>query len=190
MDTTREGAAMRDFADFRFHSGVEIRVASALAACALLLCGCISASVPEGYAGPVADIADTHVANDNDSVSFFYLARINGKRIDNSLAKTTEANAGMGLRMRARVMGRAVPARTTIFTITGRTHYAAPILEFLNTVHEVSGKVRFTPQPDHLYLVKGVLSDRLSSVWIEDEAGNVMGKKIASKNSRLGFFEK
>ena len=76
-----------------------------LAAVAALLSGCATNPVPEGYTGPIARIQDT-MSNDGNGIDFFYLAKVNGRTIENSLAATTEANAGMGAYMKPVVIGR------------------------------------------------------------------------------------
>jgi hypothetical protein len=85
---------------------------------------------------------------------------------------------------------RDVPVQATIFTITGRTQYAAPILQLTKRVYQVSGNVNFTPAPGHLYTVKGALSASGSSVWIEDDAGHVVDRKIEREKSALGLLQK
>ena len=181
---------MKKSAVFQFSSGGDIKAFAMLAACALALGGCVSNPIPVRYTGPVARIADSVNTTGSNGVNFFYLAKINGKKIGNSLTETAHDNAGRGFSMDPVRVGRDVPARAAVFTITGRTHYAAPILELMHTVYEVSGNVRFTPQPNHSYEVRGILSDAGSSVWIEDETGAVMDKKITSKHSALGIFQK
>jgi len=181
---------MGKLTDFPFHSGIDIRRVATLAACALSLCGCMSNPIPNGYTGPVARISDSYTPTNNKGLNFFYLAKVNGKNIDNSPARTAQANAGMGFSMNPVIIGRYVPARSAVFTIIGRTYYGAPILDLANTVYEVSGNIRFTPQADHSYKVKGILSDTGSSVWIEDQNGTVIVKKFESRDSALDLFEK
>jgi len=181
---------MTKFSHFPVHSGIGPKAAASLVACALFLCGCVSNPIPDGYTGPLARISDSYTPTNNGGFDFFYLAEVNGKNIDNSLARTAQTNAGMGFSMNPVIIGRYVPARSAVFTITGRTLYAAPILDLANTIYEVTGNIRFTPQPDHSYKVRGILSDTGSSVWIEDQNGAVIVKKFESKNSALGFFQK
>jgi hypothetical protein len=81
-----------------------------VAAFALLLAGCLTNStLPEGYTGPTATIKDS-VAADHENhgyfldkslltrADFFYVSRIDGKRVFNSLGKTAGANSGAELR--------------------------------------------------------------------------------------------
>ena len=164
------------------------------AAAVLVLCGCetSSAPVPEGYDGPLAHIGDT-MAKDGNGIDFFFVERVNGKRVENSLDDTVGYNQGMGAYMRPQIIGRDVPAGTpSTFTIKGRTHYSMPILEMAEKVHELAGEVSFTPQRNHRYLVVGTFGDRYSAVWIEDaQTGGIMDHKIETNGpATLGFFEK
>jgi hypothetical protein len=132
------------------------------------------------------------MTNDGNGIDFFYLAKLNGRVVDNSLAATTQANAGMGAYMRPVVIGRDVPAQAATFNISGRTHYAAPILGLLQTVHGLSGDIHFTPLAGHIYDVKGTFGDTYSAAWVEDEQTHaVMDHKIEVNGpATLGMFEK
>jgi len=166
----------------------------ALAAAAAMLSGCgTTPSMPQDYDGPIATITDSAAHGSTGGLDFFFLQKIDGNEIENSLGDTAKANSGMGLSMRPVVIERRVPAQQpATFTIVGRTHYAAPILELTNTVYEVSGDVKFAPLPNHVYMVQGSLRKNHSAVWIEDEStGEVMGRKIEKDGSAaLGFFSK
>lgn len=158
----------------------------------LLLAGCVTDPVPRDYAGPVANVMDSYTPRGSHSVDFFYAATLNGKRIDNNLDTTIQANAGRGLAMSPMTYQRNIPIGPSTINIVGRTHYAAPILELAGTVYQVSGDVSFTPKPDHHYLVTGVLGPTYSAVWIEDSAdGSVVDKKIEIHgSSALGILSK
>jgi len=124
-------------------------------------------------------------------MDFFYLARVNGRRVDNSLSQTSQANYGRGFSLTPVPVSRDIPSEPAKFTIYGRTHYAAPILELMNKVYEISGDVSFTPVAGRTYTVKGKLADEGSSVWIEDETGATMDKKIEIKGpATLNFLQK
>jgi hypothetical protein len=120
------------------------------------------------------------------------LAKVNGRRIEESLSRTIDANSGRGFQLTPQVISREVPAAEATFTIVGRTHHAAPILSVFNAVYEVSGEVKFAPLPAHFYMVKGELNDSHSVVWLEDSnTGDVVGSKIEIQGSaRLGILEK
>jgi hypothetical protein len=125
-------------------------------------------------------------------VDFFYLAKVNGQTIKESRTSTAQANFGRGFNMTPVMVGRDVPAQSATFTITGRSHFAAPILEMMGRVYEVSGDTSFTPLPDRSYAVKGVLRRDYSAVWIEDiQTGEVVGRKIEiNGSSTLELWEK
>jgi len=163
-----------------------------LIAVALPLAACTSNPVPDGYTGSIVRITDSVTPRSSTSADFFYLSKVNGRRIEDSLSITKQVNSGQGFAMIPRVIGRVVPAEPSTFTIVGRTHYAAPILDLMNTVYEVSGETKFTPIPHQSYVVKGVLGENYSAVWIEDsQTGEVVGQKIEIKgSSALGILEK
>jgi len=160
--------------------------------CVLLVLGaCTTAPVPEGYKGPVARVNDTSTPRSGTSVDFFYLAEVNGRRIETSQTATSQANYGRGFAMKPMTIGRDIPAEPSTVKIVGRTHHAAPILALMNKVYEVSGETQFTPEANQVYTVKGVLRDDYSAVWIENAAGAVVGQKIEIKgSSTLDFFQK
>lgn len=156
------------------------------------LAGCATNPIPDGYTGPTAQFADSVMTRGMSSGDFFYLEKIDGKSIENSLGATLSANYGQGFRMTPVVKRRAVPAAEASFTIVARTHYAAPILVLANKIYQVRGDVRFTPEPNGSYVVKGVLGPDYSAVWIEDSRiGAMVGQKVEVQGSAtLGFFEK
>src|SRR5947207_2590043 len=116
---------------------------------AFALAGCVTQSVPEGYSGPLAKVQDTFTQRSDKAVDIFYLESINGKKIDNALHTTETANAGRGFAMDAQGFTRDVPAQAATFSLTARTHYAAPILELTNPVYQIKGNVQFAPAPGH-----------------------------------------
>lgn len=161
-------------------------------AAALILAGCVTPPVPEGYSGPLAKVQDTFTQRGDRAVDIFYLASINGKKIDNALLTTTSANAGRGFAMDAKQYTRDVPAQPATVTLTARTHYAAPILELTNPVYQVKGDIQFAPVAGHTYVVRGELRADYGAVWLEDaETKAVTGNKVEVKGDvSLGFMEK
>lgn len=145
----------------------------------LLLAGCASNPVPEGYQGPLAHIQDSTAVSETSGVDFFVLESVDGRMIEDSIGATIAANHGRGFAMDPVVMGRQVPARPSRFGVRGLTHYAAPILALTNTVYQITGEISFTPAPDGRYVVKGKLGRQYVGVWIEDAVtGRVMGNKV------------
>jgi hypothetical protein len=159
---------------------------------AAALAGCVSNPVPDGYVGPLAHIDDSMTRRGSTSANFFYVAKVNGHRIQDSLTATDNASYGRGATMVPAIIGRDVPAQPMTLTIVGRTHYTMPFLELVNRIYEVSGDIAFTPLPNHAYLVKGELGDDHSAVWIVDrETETPVGDKVEIKGSaRLSILEK
>jgi hypothetical protein len=153
-----------------------------LAAASLVLCA--ASPIPKDYSGPVARIFDSFTGQQDGGVAFFYLDKING------LTQTIIANAGRGAEMTPVVWGRRVLAEPATFRIAGRTHYAAPILDLTHKGYLVAGEVTFTPQANHTYSVRGVLAPGGSSVWIEDETGAIMDKKIEKNDAAVGILQR
>jgi hypothetical protein len=168
------------------------RGAVLLFALGALLAACTTNPIPEGYRGPTAHVTDSWTRRGDHSADFFYVAAIDGRQIQNDLSLTEGANYGNGFSLTPFGYGRNVPAGPAAFTIVGRTHYAAPILEMMNRVYEVRGAVHFTPEPDHSYIVTGKLGDDYSAVWIEDATtGQPVTAKVEIKGSAaLGLLEK
>jgi hypothetical protein len=169
-----------------------MRSGVATIAAVILLCGCTTNPVPEGYTGPVAKVTDSYNYRSDTAYDFFVVTKVNGKRIEDSLSTTAGANYGHGFAMRAFAIGRKVPAEEATFTVMGRTHYAAPILEMLNPVYEITGDIRFTPLPNHDYYVEGKMDDDHSVIWIRD---NTTRQQVADKieikgSTRVGLLQK
>jgi hypothetical protein len=160
----------------------------------VLLTGCsiFFSPIPENYNGPVAVIKDSVKPYSPSKADFFYLSHVDGKRIEDSDAATWYANYGRGGYMSNVVLDRKVPAQASVFKIVGQTVYSSVILTLANDVYEVSGEVKFTPEKDKTYVVKGELGNNYSAVWIEDAATkSVVGEKIVVNGSaKAGLFQK
>ena len=158
----------------------------------LLLCACAHNPVPDGYKGPLSKIGDSVFVYGEKKVDLFFVQKVNDQKIANSLSATVERNQGRGFRMTPVVLTRDVPSSKSRFHIVGRTHFSAPILELTHTTYQVEGDVEFSPIPGAKYLVKGVLCETYSAVWVEEEAtAQLVAPKIEIHGSAaLGFFEK
>lgn len=154
------------------------------AALAALLGGCVINPVPEGYKGTLAHIDDSAAPRDDISTDFFYVTKINGFDIPQSLAMTDGSHRDQGAARPIVVIGRDVPTQAATFTIVGHTRYTTAVYALTHPVYDITGDVNFIPKPDHQYVVKGTLSDNYSAVWIEDaKTGEVAGQKIEAKGS-------
>ena len=153
----------------------------------LLISACATYEpVPKGYAGATAKLTDS-TGNDADSercASFFFLDAYDGHDVENSFTATEQGNRGRGMGMTIEGYSRLVPAQEATFHLKARTHCAAPILEVTNKVYMLEGDVRFAPQGDGQYTIKGELGEERSAVWVEDLAtGKQLGNKLLVNGS-------
>jgi hypothetical protein len=155
-------------------------------------CAHYQPSIPAGYTGPKANIEDTRKYYSGSHVDLFYLTHVDGMEIDNARFKTLRENRGRGFSMSAITATNPIPARPVVLTLNARTMYGAPILELANAIYQVNGEVSFTPEADKRYLVKGVLGEDYSAVWLEEsDTQAVVGKKIeAIGSAKLGILQK
>jgi len=139
---------------------------------ALFLSACVSSPIPDNYSGPIATIRDTAVSETSSRAQFFYLSEIDGRKIDNVFSASKRANHGRGFLMGTVEHARDVPARASTFTLEGRVSYGAPIAEMLNssTMYTVQKTLKFAPQSNKTYVVKGTLSEERKEIWLEDAA--------------------
>jgi len=170
-----------------------MKMLAALLAAVLAVSGCATApAVPKGYTGPIATIKDSFTSLDLSAANIFYLNKLDGREIDDSLGATRYASYGHGALLTPVALERKVPAQAATFHIIGRTTHAAPIQSMTHAEYQVVGDVHFTPQADKIYVVCGELDKSHSVVWIEDQQSHeVMDKKIEIQgDAHLGFFEK
>jgi hypothetical protein len=145
-----------------------------------LISGCATYEpAQKGYAGATAKLADSVTSDGGRCASFFFLDSYDGHDVQNALIATQRRNSGRGLAMTIEGYSRQVPALEATFHITGRTHCAAPIIEVGNTVSSIEGDVKFTPQGDGQYVIKGELLEDHSAVWVEElSTGKQCGNKL------------
>ncbi len=146
---------------------------------AILLNGCASYQpIPESYAGSTTPIYDSAETVSPTKVYFFQLTTVNGRNVSTSSGETYEASYGRGFSMNPVSAYRQIPAEKSILKIEGITYYAAPILDLLGESFSVEGEVELDVLETNSYYVKGELSKEYSAVWIEDNNGNIVTKKI------------
>ena len=163
--------------------------------CAAVLAGC--AATPERSVLPStvprARIDETAKIHGESKADFFVVTDINAKSVRNSLDETFSRNQGRGRAMTPYFLNQDLPVgRSVRVGLMARTHYAAPILALANDVYLVRGMVEFTPREHGRYIVRGVLGDNYSAVWIEDRSNDqVVGQKIEIKgNAKAGLWDK
>ncbi|HTQ13831.1 MAG TPA: hypothetical protein VMH86_08140 [Rhizomicrobium sp.] len=148
----------------------------------LVLAGCVSDPMPEGYSGPRANIEDSYSPRSGDGANFFFVAQVNGKDVYNALRRTIDVNNGNGFSLRPVVYARDLPAGPATLTIEGQSHYAAPIIALFSHNDDISGVVHVTLEAGHNYRVLGEMDGEHCAVWIEEaETGAPLGDRIEGK---------
>ena len=169
----------------RTRTGQLLRTVTGMVGLCLFISGCATYEPAEkGYAGATAKLADSVTSDGGRCASFFFLESYDGHDVQNALIATQRRNSGRGMAMTVEGYSRQVPVQEATFHIMGRTHCAAPIIEVGNTVYMIEGDVKFAPQGDGQYVIKGELRDDYSAVWVEDlSTGKQRGNKLLVKGS-------
>ncbi len=138
----------------------------------LILSGCVTAPIPASYSGPTARIRDTAIAESSRRAQFYYVAEVDGQKIDNVLFETRKVNSGRGFSQSVAdaPFEREVAAKPSTLKLRATIGYGAPILELANasTVYSVEKTINFSVQPYKSYVVKGLLTADKQEVWLED----------------------
>jgi hypothetical protein len=123
---------------------------------------------------------------------FFFVDKVDGKKIEDSMQATAKSNYGRGNEMSPVVLYRPVPSRQITITIVGRTRHAMPVTGLLEPVYQVKGNLTINPEQTKIYVVKGELGKDYSAVWVEEEeSGTPVGERVEVRGSAaLGIFEK
>ncbi|RTL15057.1 MAG: hypothetical protein EKK52_21565 [Burkholderiales bacterium] len=156
-----------------------MRAAIAIAVLASTMTGCATfqPSLPEGYQGPVATIHDSAQSLESKKANLFFVTQVDGRKVKDSLTETIARNQGRGFSLSPFVLEHDVPAKPILVSLTGITHYAAPILALTGKVYQVEGTVSFTPEANQDYVVKGSLGPDVTAVWIEEKrSGKIVGR--------------
>lgn len=142
----------------------------------LSACATLSKPVPEGYTGPVVQLADTGQQEDGTKGRFFCAVEVNGREIQNCLRETRSASYGHGFALSSRYTTREVPVTEMKVKLVGTHQTAAPIHEIASrmagTFFSVDGVVDFKPTEGHSYIVTGELKKERSCVWIAEANSN------------------
>lgn len=152
------------------------------------LTGCASYKpIPDNYAGPIATVSDSGMAEDGTKAQIFALTEIDGHSINDSFGASRQASYGQGATLHLTLTERQIPARAMKVKIRGSHAVGAPIHELasraMGTFFEVDGVVDFAPEADKRYKVVGTLSKDDSEVWVEDEATHQpVTQKVTSKH--------
>ena len=152
-----------------------------------LISGCATYQkpLPEGYAGPIATVADTGQVQSSRLVHIFELTQVDGRNLQGSHLATLNANQGRGFSQSPMILTNQVPAKALQVTIEAATVYAAPILAMTNPTCTVKGSVSFQAEAGMQYRVTGNLAPEQCAVWIEElKSGTVVTPKISAKGTK------
>lgn len=151
----------------------------------LILTGCATYNpIPDGYTGPTCPITDSSQSVDSSRARFFYVSEIDGNRVENNLTATRQANYGRGFMMTPASKYRDIPAKKVVLKLEARVEYAAPILALTSSSKAANAEqvIELDAKPGAAYVVRGILSESRSEVWLEDiMSGERVGKPLATK---------
>ena len=144
----------------------------------LLLSACATQpAVKADYVGQTAYIQESAKRVDSGKAQVFVIAKLDGRSIQNSEMASFSASQGNGNNLTLLLEPYKVPAIPQEFSIVGHHMWAMDGRGLFGAAREVAGSFQFSPEPGRTYLVKGSLSKKISTVWLEDEAsGNVIAK--------------
>lgn len=145
--------------------------------CSLSLSGCVSYSNPMAMASKEkngvlvknAVIRDTVVADSATRANIFYLYKVNGEEIQNSLNMTSRGNYGKGMNVEPVATRRPVPAnRELSIEICAETYNGAPILDLFRTDAKVCEIKIVTLAESAIYSIRGEIDGKSATVRIEE----------------------
>lgn len=157
----------------------------ALLVCLLLLAGCTTKTVPDGFSGPTATVRDSY-ANfvkggffRSEKVDLFIMREMDGKYIDNSMLATYRASfkSSLGFALKPQALERRIPVRPMTITLAVVTQYAAGGQYGGSREPEtlVTRKIKLNPVAGETYVVKGRVEGGAASVWLETAGGKAIG---------------
>lgn len=136
--------------------------------------------------GPRATIADSAGGGGIGGGTFFVLAEVDGKPVQNSIDASQRASRGLGANMRIVREERTVPAGRIKLKLVARNAQAAPIGELFAALRNdaVEGVIEVELRPDTRYRVTGMLDPFRREVWLEEECSKrIVGEKIVQAAS-------
>lgn len=145
--------------------------------------GCVTFvdTVPEGYDGPTAKIVDSYTNFEGSSAHYFTFAMIDGQYIDNSGNQTRIKNQGKGFNMTPVMVTHDVPVEELNITLAGYVFFATDAQGMFGDSMLVEGDLTFTPVANETYTVRGELTKKKSTIWLEDSAGDLVGQRFVEE---------
>jgi hypothetical protein len=167
-----------------------------------LLCLCVflascAAQSPRlaDYAGPTASIEDTLVVGYTSVAgAVFFVEKIDGENVDNTLAATMRASAGQGSRLIRKDADRLVKAQKVKLDLVAKHFTTRPIDDILPRMRgeqlEFRAVLEFVPDAGKTYVVTGVLSKEGCGIWLEDfMTREIVGSKLSGSCKQIGLFK-
>ena len=153
----------------------------ALLVCLLLLAGCTTKTLPDGFSGPTATVRDSY-ANfakggflRHEKVDLFVMREMDGKYIDNSMLATYRASfkSSLGFALKPQAHERRIPVRPMTVTLAVVRQYAAGGQYGGSREPEtlVTRKIKLNPVAGATYVVKGRVEGGTASVWLRTAGG-------------------
>ena len=146
---------------------------------ALAWAGCALAG-----AQSTATIADSATAN-RTSGDFFMVTAVDGKDVENAQSASRRASAGQGARVSVVPFERSVAAGKVTLKLRGIRASGMPAVTILRSLFRggepvVDGGAAYELEAGKRYRVNGVLDDYRREVWLEDEAGKLVGARFSA----------
>jgi len=86
--------------------------------------------------------------------------------------------------MSQRTESRLVPSGKVTLSLEGQISVAAPILALTGGMYSIKGEVDVELESEMAYYVRGFLSNDYTTVWLEDNKGNVVSEKLEQGTRR------
>ncbi|OYU45097.1 MAG: hypothetical protein CFE44_09285 [Burkholderiales bacterium PBB4] len=140
---------------------------------------------PDG--APTAELNDwIDTDEDGQNPRVFAALSINGTQIPNAVQNVQRVGFGAGAAAFPLMVVRPIEAKATTVKVIGRHLVNAPIGEIFRRAkgkfQEIEGTITFTPKPDVVYRVAGILSAQKSEIWIEESESRVRVSESITKS--------
>jgi hypothetical protein len=136
-----------------------------LASCATQMAN----DVPDTYKGETAWIEDSTYQETGSTGRVFAVVTVDGVSFDNAFRRTLQATAGRGFSLMMVSTGRRVVAGKAQNIALRASHvHAAPIQALIGPNQSIDKTYVFTPEASKRYVVRGLLRQGETDVWLED----------------------
>jgi hypothetical protein len=150
----------------------------------ILFTGCASLHnpIPEGYVGPTATVSDSFSNKEASKANYFILNKVDQKPIETSWGKTRYDNYGQGRIFTPSMIDHPLLPKAQLLGIKGLIFFPTDAQLLFGDDLAVEGEFLFTPKAGEQYIVKGIISEKESKVWLEDSSGNKVSTVFEKKH--------